>query len=187
MLNIRTLALALSLAVPTSMALADEAAMQTEMATAPTAESTAPQPAESSAPTHPYLGVRLMRVPPPLAAQLPESVARGQGVVIMRVQPDSPAARAGLQRFDILTGYDDQRLFTPGQLSALVKSDEAGREVKLQFARGGKLMDMAVTLGERAAKRTGYSWGKPHPQHPYMGAHPWKYHHKKAWAHCHPR
>ena len=95
MLNIRTLALALSLAVPTSMALADEAAMQTEMATAPTAESTAPQPAESATPAHPYLGVRLMRVPPPLAAQLPESVARGQGVVIMRVQPDSPAARYG--------------------------------------------------------------------------------------------
>lgn len=181
MRNLRMLSLALVLVLPPSAVLAE--GHETEEAT--------PTPAEAmqlAAPAQTYLGVRLMRVPPPLAAQLPDSIARGQGVVIMRIQPDSPAAQAGLRRFDVLTAYDDQRLFTPGQLSALVKSDQAGREVKLQVARAGQLVDMPVTLGERVPMRKKHHWGQPHPHYPYMGKHPSMQDLKKAWgSHCHQR
>lgn len=181
MRNLRMLSLALVLALPPSAVLAE--GHETEGPTA-----TPDKPMQSAVPAQTYLGVRLMRVPPPLAAQLPDSIARGQGVVIMRIQPDSPAAQAGLRRFDVLTAYDDQRLFTPGQLSALVKSDQAGREVKLQVARAGQLVDMPVTLGERVPMRKKQHWGQPHPNHPYMGRHPSMQDLKQAWySHCQQR
>lgn len=51
-------------------------------------------------PPQPHLGVQVMRVAPTLAAQL--KIPAGQGLVIMAVEPDSAALRAGLQIHDVI-------------------------------------------------------------------------------------
>jgi len=97
-----------------------------------------------------HLGVTLQTVPPALAAQLPSTLSQGQGVMIVQVQPDSPAAEAGVQAYDILLSYDDQKLFSADQLKALVSADQPGRDVTLKLVRGGRLQEIQVELGQGA-------------------------------------
>jgi hypothetical protein len=133
-------ALALALSLPGAVVFAEKPV--------PTAAAPAPQarPAADGA----GLGVAVEVLPPALAAQLPDSVPRGQGVLIGRVEPNSPAEAAGLKRYDLLLSYDDQKLFSPEQLSRLVAADQAGRLVKLQLARAGQLRTVQVALGQGA-------------------------------------
>jgi membrane-associated protease RseP (regulator of RpoE activity) len=97
--------------------------------------------------TRGYLGVTIERLPEPVRAQLPEAIPREQGLLVEQVIQDSPAARAGLQPFDILLRYNDQKLFSPEQLTRLVGSDNAGQPVKLTVVRGGKVSTLDVILG----------------------------------------
>ena len=110
MTRLTKIALALSLALPACGVFAAQ----------PVPTIAAAAPAVQTAATGAHLGVGVEAVPPVLAAQLPYTVPQGQGVLIGRVEPGSPAAAAGLQAYDILLSYGDQKLFSPDQLSALV-------------------------------------------------------------------
>jgi membrane-associated protease RseP (regulator of RpoE activity) len=110
-------------------------------------------PATSDASSHiqasrGYLGVTIGRLPAPVRAQLPAAVPHAQGVLVEQVMEGSPAARAGLQPFDILLGYNNQKLFSPEQFIRLVGSDSSGQAAKLTIVRGGKVSTLDVTLGE---------------------------------------
>jgi hypothetical protein len=96
-----------------------------------------------------FLGLEIESLPPPLAGQLPGIVPKGQGVLVLRVAKDSPAASAGLQPYDILVSYDDHPLDSPERLIRLVRDDTPGHEVSLGFVRGGKAETCKVTLGAR--------------------------------------
>lgn len=161
--NIRKTLLALALALPTAAVLADPASQQS-------APAATPQVATTGA----HLGVMVRNLPPFMAAQLPAEIARGQGIMIVQVEPDSPAAKAGLQNYDVLLSYDDQKLFSPDQLLALVASDQPGREVTLQVVRNGKVQSLQVQLGQRTAPPARpmprpwqpTPWQMPHPMMP---------------------
>jgi len=110
------------------------------------------QPAEQQA----YLGVMITSVPAALAAQLPQAAPEGQGVMVRRVESGSPAEKAGIEPYDILLSYDDQKLFSPRQLTGLVGSDKPGRVVKLHLLRRGQTRDLSIALGSREK-----GWGEP--------------------------
>jgi hypothetical protein len=100
-----------------------------------------------------YLGVALEPVPPALVAQLPDVLSKEQGMLVAEVMPDSPAAKAGLKQFDVLVSYDDQKLFSPEQLTKLVRGDKPGRDVVLGIVRVGKLEKVKATLAEHEARK----------------------------------
>jgi membrane-associated protease RseP (regulator of RpoE activity) len=60
----------------------------------------------------------------------------------------SPAEKAGLQPFDILLQYNDQKLFSPEQFTRLVGSGSSGQPVKLTIVRGGSISTLDATIGE---------------------------------------
>lgn len=155
--RLNTIALALSLALSTGGVLAAQ----------PTLAETAPAPAAQPIATGAHLGVGVESIPPALAAQLPAAVPRGQGVMIVEVQAQSPAADAGLQPYDILMSYDDQKLFSADQLSALAAADQPGRSVTLSLVRGGQLKEVQVKLGEGARRST-----MPHAWQPWRNQFP---------------
>jgi hypothetical protein len=95
-----------------------------------------------------YLGVTVDRLPEPVRVQLPDAIPHEQGLLVEQVMEDSPAEKAGLQPFDILLQYNDQKLFSPEQLIQLVGSDHGGQAAKLTIVRGGKVSTVDVTLGE---------------------------------------
>ena len=92
--------------------------------------------------------------------------------MVAQVQPGSPAAQAGLHNFDILLSYDDQKLFSADQLSALVANDQPGRKVRLQVVHAGKVGDVQVELGQGAAQQPMPWQAAPLPDAPSGNASP---------------
>ena len=119
--------------------------------------------------TRGYLGVTIGRLPDPVRAQLPGTIPHDQGLLVEQVIQDSPAAKAGLQPFDILLGYNDQKLFSPEQFTRLVGSGSGGQAARLTIVRGGQVSTLDVTLGEtpRAESRGRLSRIEPQPLHGY--------------------
>ena len=94
-----------------------------------------------------YLGVMLGPVPAVLRSQLSDVLPAGQGVMVRDVVEGSPAAKAGLQPYDILVSYGDQKLFSADQLSQLVYTDGADQPVTLKVIHNGATNERQVVLG----------------------------------------
>jgi len=89
-------------------------------------------------------------------------------VVIVEVQPDSPADRAGLRAEDVIIGYAGQIVTEAGSFRSRVASTLPGQEMNLRILRDGSEMQLSVTLGEleqdgegvtRAPETNGYRLG----------------------------
>jgi hypothetical protein len=108
----------------------------------------------------PYLGVAVDRVPESLAAQFSDLLAEGRGALVTEVQPDSPAAKAGLKRFDVILALDQETIESPEDLVKSVLALAPGKKTTLRVLRQGKVVETEVTLGERVV---------PLRQLPYAG------------------
>jgi len=132
----------------------------------------ASQPQTQPEVTRGYLGVTIDRLPDSIRAQLPTTVPQDQGILVEQVMIGSPAEKAGLQPYDILLSFNDQKLFSPEQLTRLVGSDTGSQPVKLTIVRGGKVSTLDVTIGEarlpESAQRSG---PELHPLHRYHPRH----------------
>ncbi|AIF42357.1 S1C family serine protease [Virgibacillus sp. SK37] len=98
----------------------------------------------------PLIGIStasLNQVPPQYRNEikLPEDVEGG--MVVANVQKDSPAAKAGLQQFDVITEINDNKITSLLELRKFLYSDASiGEEVQVKFYRDGKLEKTEVTL-----------------------------------------
>src|SRR5262249_20425959 len=86
-----------------------------------------------------YLGLAVMPLSPAWRSQLPTVLPKGEGVMVLDVTKDSPAAKAGLQQYDILLTFGKEKLSSPREFAELVHRDRAGQQVAIDFVRGGKL------------------------------------------------
>ncbi len=89
------------------------------------------------------LGTTFAPVPDAVREQL--DLPDGVGLLLDSVEPGSPAAAAGLKRFDILTRFNDQIVCNADQLATLIKLRKPG-PVPLTILRGGKERKIQVTL-----------------------------------------
>ncbi|MFP6899981.1 MAG: PDZ domain-containing protein, partial [Opitutales bacterium] len=114
----------------------------------------------------PFLGVYAVPLNPAVAKQL--NLADGLYLSLEQAIPDSPAAKAGLERFDVLMKFDDQILVNPQQLQALVRSKKQGDWVTLSILRGGDEKTIKVQLGEQQVPKVafGRAWPVPDPVGP---------------------
>lgn len=72
--------------------------------------------------------------------------AKGQ-VVVEEVQvPDSPAAKAGVQKGDVLTRIDDHAIRTPVAFREWLQTYGPNKTIKLGLSRGGKDLEVSATL-----------------------------------------
>jgi serine protease Do len=96
-----------------------------------------------------YLGVETSQVPPVVSEQL--GLGKGLGLVVDYVQPNSPAAAAGVQQNDILKMLNDQILIEPSQLRKLLQTFPDGSEVTLTVLRKGQEQKLTVKLAKKEA------------------------------------
>ncbi|PDV96630.1 S1C family serine protease [Candidatus Chloroploca asiatica] len=86
--------------------------------------------------------------------ELPEGQRGGQsqthGLLIVRVEPGSPAAQGGLLLGDVLITFDGHPLTDTDELQALLVGDRVGKQVPVQVLRGGSLFTALVTVGQRS-------------------------------------
>lgn len=119
--------------------------------------------------TQAFLGVAIEPIPVALQHQLNEIVPQNQGILVRNVVPDSPAEKAQLQAFDILLSFNDQKLFSTKQLTALVRSSQKGDEVTLKIVRNGQVKEIKANIDEQTVKQPNKH--QRHPMSGYLGQH----------------
>lgn len=91
-----------------------------------------------------FLGVQVEDLTPELRKQL--NVKTQAGAVVEEVVPNSPAAKAGLQRDDVIVAANGQTVSNPVDLRAAVQKAGAGKEIALRYERGGEMKTAKATL-----------------------------------------
>jgi S1-C subfamily serine protease len=94
-----------------------------------------------------YLGVGSQ--PVRLPATLEQQLGQETGLLLVAVEPNSPAEKGGLLIGDILVALDGEPVRVPDELLAGLTGDKVGGQVKLKLVRGGQLQEATVTVGER--------------------------------------
>jgi serine protease Do len=96
-----------------------------------------------------YLGVVIQ----PLTQQLAEQfgVRAREGVLVGDVQPNSPAAAAGIKAGDLILKYDGKPVNSTQQLVGLVDRSPVDGTANLEIIRDGKKMTIPVKLREQPA------------------------------------
>src|SRR6476619_3998259 len=139
-----------------------------------------PQPPQPPRPPHPpgmpdhrekrpkvqvtYLGVDTSQMPTVVSDQL--GLAKGFGLVVDYVEPNSPAATAGVQQNDILKLLNDQILIEPSQLRKLLQTFPEGTEVTLTVLRKGQEQKLTAKLVRKEVpQRRGAFPGGNHDWH----------------------
>lgn len=102
--------------------------------------------------SRPMIGVTTEPVGPALATQL--GVQPGRASVVTSVGSGTPAERAGVQRYDVITQIDGSDLVTPNTLREAVRTKKDGDQVHLHVIRAGQAMDLAVAVN-RPSRSTG--------------------------------
>lgn len=94
-----------------------------------------------------YLGVSMQRVQ--LPEDLRKAIGQDSGLLIVSVEPGSPAADGGILLGDTIVALDGQTVATHEDLMALLVGDRVGQKLPLTVVRGGEKRDFNVTVGER--------------------------------------
>jgi S1-C subfamily serine protease len=96
-----------------------------------------------------FLGVRSQPVELDEAQQKALGREQAYGLLLVGIEPDSPAAKAKLMVGDILVGLNDQPAENADELFALLNGDVVGKPTPIEVLRGGKRETLKVTVAER--------------------------------------
>jgi S1-C subfamily serine protease len=77
------------------------------------------------------------------------AIVQGPGTIVLSVEAQSPAARAGLLVGDVITTWDGEAVASVGALAARLGAGSVGTRVTLGVLRGGNAITVDVTLDER--------------------------------------
>ncbi len=106
-----------------------------------------------------WLGVSIQDLTPELAKSL--NISETAGALISGVEKDSPAAKAGLKRGDLVIELDGKKIANSTSLRNMVSANAPGTKTAVKIIRDGKEQSLTVMLGEykekRVVKKTEYN------------------------------
>ena len=88
-----------------------------------------------------YIGIALRGLPPGLDAP--------SGAVVLKVEPGSPAALAGLTEGDVVVGFDGRLVAEPAVLVLLLTRAPVDTIVRLDVIRDGRSLEIPIRIGRR--------------------------------------
>ena len=95
---------------------------------------------------HPFLGIGSQSV------RLPSEGASRRGLLVVSVDPQSPAARAGLFIGDVLLSFGGVALEDTDDLQAQLSRERIGQSFALEIVRAGAQVTLSLEVGARAEK-----------------------------------
>jgi len=109
--------------------------------------------------TRGLLGVSIQGVDADMAKAF--GLAQGGGALVADVTPGSAAAKAGVERGDIILELDGKAVSTPDDLSVRISQIAPGTAVHLKISRNGQMLDLTATLGELSETAVAAASGEP--------------------------
>lgn len=113
-----------------------------------------PQLAKGEKIRHPYLGIQMTTFDVEMAQQNnndPNSIVilpEVNGVIIVRVLENTPAAKAGLRRYDVITAINGKPIRTADQLQQTVDRSRLGESLQVEVQRGDRTLTIPVKTAE---------------------------------------
>ncbi len=99
-----------------------------------------------------YLGVGLQPVGIPASLREKAGVDQESGLMVLSVEPESPAERAGLQLGDILLSLHGRSIEDVDDVQAALRGDAVGSTAAVALLRGGERIQTQLTISERSRK-----------------------------------
>ncbi len=103
---------------------------------------------------HPYVGIQMITLTPEIARennQNPNSdfyVPEIDGVLVVRVIPNTPAEKAGIRRGDVIVAVDNKKITDAGQLQSIVDSSGINKNLQFRVQRGERLIQLNVKTAQ---------------------------------------
>jgi serine protease Do len=97
-----------------------------------------------------WLGVETTEVTADKVKQL--KLPAEHGVLLGKIVPESPAAKAGLKENDVVMEINGQRVEGTAQFRRMIREIPAGRTTQLTLWRDGRSQNVSVTLGKSEAR-----------------------------------
>ena len=95
-----------------------------------------------------YIGVIGQNAPLPRRLVLEHELAAASGVLVVSMERESPADRAGLRDGDVIVQYADQHVGSMDDLHRLLVEERVGRQVPITVLRRGDRMTLEIVAAE---------------------------------------
>jgi serine protease Do len=92
-----------------------------------------------------YMGVFMAPIPVPREVAESAKITQERAVVVLKVEPDSPAKEAGIAFGDIVVRFNDKTVQDVSDLPRLLTEDLIGKKTKVAILRGEKLLELTIT------------------------------------------
>jgi serine protease Do len=93
-----------------------------------------------------WMGVRIQPMTGDIADSL--GVASHEGALVAEVTPSGPAARAGVQNGDVITGFDGKPVPDSRTLPRMVAETPVGKTVNIEVLRNGHRQNLQMTIAK---------------------------------------
>ncbi|MEH2243694.1 HhoA/HhoB/HtrA family serine endopeptidase [Nostoc sp.] len=102
---------------------------------------------------HPYLGIQMVGLTPQLKQNINSdpnsglSVNEDKGVLVVKVVPNSPAAKAGIRAGDVIQKLGGQAVTDASSVQKVVENSQVGSDLRMELRRNGQNLNIAVRPG----------------------------------------
>jgi S1-C subfamily serine protease len=99
-----------------------------------------------------YLGVGMQAVRLPRSLRDSLKLASETGIMIVEVEPDGPAEKAGILLGDVIVAFETTPMRDISDVQMYLAGGHVGTPSKVSLVRGGTLVESTITVGERPAR-----------------------------------
>jgi S1-C subfamily serine protease len=103
---------------------------------------------------HPYVGIQMTTLTPKMAQESnkdpnsPVTLPEINGVLVIKVLPNTPAAEAGIKWGDVVLSVDGQTIKNASEFQTIVENSKVGQQLSLSVKRGDRTQTVAVRTAE---------------------------------------
>ena len=96
-----------------------------------------------------YLGLGMRAIPIPEDLKKTLSLSADSGLIVVSVEPDGPGGKAGVLFGDVIVALAEIAVRNVRDLQAFLEPESVGKTISVSIIRGGKRVEVHVTIGER--------------------------------------
>jgi serine protease Do len=104
-----------------------------------------------------WLGVQVQRITPDLAKSF--GLERERGALVADVMPDTPAAKAGIERGDVIIEFNGRKIEEMNDLPRVVANTPPNTDVSIKLLRKGQEKTVQVRVAELKEERVAEGGG----------------------------